>query len=533
MISHKPALREAWFWGVAFIALGLPLSTVLMSVGQFVLAAAWLLSPNLRQRAKATFSRPENVMMMGLWAIHALWLFNSADLAYGWHDLQKKLPLLLIPLFLGAGSPLSVAEHGRVLWLFVVACVAGSLAGVADAFVFDGRGLTDRREMSLFVSHIRMSLMVCVAILVIGQQLVDNWRSWPLVQRATVLATGLWLFYYLVLIESFNGYLAFATLCATVGVWGIFNLNNPKWRWSWAAVVVSLGAASAVYLGNIAKLHYLDRGTDRSALPEWSASGALFSHYGDQIPQRENGYRVFDHVVMTELEAQWPKRSRIAISGSDKKGQPIRATLMRYLTSKGLTKDSIGVWQLAPTDIEAIERGITNYRFNKWWGVERRFDEALWEVDNYLYTGDPGNSSMLQRMVHAKVGWSVFLDNFWFGTGTGDVATEIKTHYAAHAQGLAEGFWARAHNQFITFLLAFGLFGGLLAIAFVVTPAWLNRHCLLYTGFWAVAMVSFFGDDTLETQAGATFYAFFGILLLGTQKKNPGTAMAGQGNDQT
>ena len=531
MINLRPTVREAWFWGTAIIALGLPLSTVLMSVGQFVLAAAWLLSPNLAKRAKAALSNPENLLMMGLWGIHALWLINSNDLGYGWHDLQKKLPLLLLPLFLGAGTMLSPTERNRALWLFVVACVAGSVAGVADAFVFDGRGLADRREMSLFVSHIRMSLMVCVAILFSVQQGVEHWKTWPKIQLVMVLISGLWLFYYLVLIESFNGYLAFASMSVMVGVWGIFNLKKPKWRWCWAAAVGAVALASTVYLGNIVRLHYIDLGTERTTLPERSASGELFSHYGDQIPHRENGNRVFDHVVMPELEAQWPKRSRIAISGSDKKGQPIRATLMRYLTSKGLTKDSLGVWQLAPTDIEAIERGITNYRFNKWWGVERRFDEALWEVDNYLYTGDPGNSSMLQRMVHAKVGWSVFLDNFWLGTGTGDVATEIKTHYAAHAQGLAEGFWARSHNQFITFLLAFGILGGALAIAIVVVPAIINRQNLLYLGFWAVAMASFFGDDTLETQAGATFYAFFGVILPLIQKKIPGSEVTGRGNE--
>jgi hypothetical protein len=45
----------------------------------------------------------------------------------------------------------------------------------------------------------------------------------------------------------------------------------------------------------------------------------------------------------------------------------------------------------------------------------------------------------------------------------------------------------------------------------------LNKiHDFLYITFFIVAAVSFFTEDTLETQAGVTFYAFFNSFLLFT-----------------
>lgn len=516
------------YWGSILLVVGLPLSTVLMSIGQFVLAGNWLLERRYAERIGLLKGNRVALGLMSMWVVHIIWFIPSTDLGYAWRDAQTKLPLLLLPLFFITSTRLKRSEAIEVLWMFVVACSAGALAGAADFYGFHSEVMTDRRELSLFTSHIRLSLMLCVAIAFASHQLYANRNTWPWVTKVVVIATIGWMFWFLVLLESFNGYLAFAGMCAAVAIWGMVNVRMPLIRRMWLGAVTMAAIASAVYLVKIAKLHFQSVPIDWERAPYFTANGRPYGFWLDE-PQRENGHRVWFFVSMEELEQQWPQRSSIPIDSADHKGQPIRFTLMRYITSLGLAKDSVAVHALLASDVQAIENGVTNYRFKKTWGVERRFDEALWEVENYLITVRPGNSSMIQRLVHAQAGWAIFRQNLLIGTGTGDVRSAFSAYYLSHDTGLEEKFWARTHNQFLTFLLTFGIVGGLWCIAVLILPLAANRRDVLFVAVWTVATVSMFGDDTLETQAGATFVAFF-ITFLSTYRaagtENPATDSA-------
>lgn len=504
--------RRAVYWGSILLVVGLPLSTVLMSIGQFVLAGNWLLERRYAERIRLLRGNWIALALMSIWAVHIIWLIPSADLGYGWHDAQMKLPLLLLPLFFFTSIRLKESESNEVLWMFVVACAAGALAGAADFYGFHSEVMTDRRELSLFTSHIRFSLMLCVAMAFATHQFFYRRESWPLVVKWAVIATIAWLFWFLVLLESFNGYLAFAGMWAAVAIWGIVHVRRPVVRRFWLASVALVTVTSALYLVNIAKLHFESAPVDWERVPHFTANGRPYGFWWDE-PQRENGHRVWFFMSMEELEQQWPQRSTIPIDSVDHKGQPIRYTLIRYITSLGWAKDSLAVHTLTTNDVRAIENGVTNYRFRKTWGVERRFDEALWEAENYLITGRPGNSSMIQRLVHVRAGWALFLENWLIGTGTGDVRTAFMNYYRTHYTGLEQKFWARTHNQLLTFLLTFGIIGGPWCIVALMIPLARNRRNVLFVAVWMVSMVSMFGDDTLETQAGATFVAFFFTFL--------------------
>ena len=74
----------------------------------------------------------------------------------------------------------------------------------------------------------------------------------------------------------------------------------------------------------------------------------------------------------------------------------------------------------------------------------------------------------------------------------------------------------RGHQQYLTLWISFGVFGFLLAMVSWVAPAVITggwRHPV-YLAFAFIFLVSCFTDDTLETQPGATFYAFFQALFL-------------------
>ncbi|MFM7900421.1 MAG: hypothetical protein ACKPAD_00375, partial [Bacteroidota bacterium] len=84
----------------------------------------------------------------------------------------------------------------------------------------------------------------------------------------------------------------------------------------------------------------------------------LVTDYGNA--QLENGYYVWKNLCEEELRQQWNKRSEMPYDGRDRKNNELRMTLIRFLTSKGLQKDSAAIASLTDQEIMAIESGIAN-----------------------------------------------------------------------------------------------------------------------------------------------------------------------------
>ena len=73
-----------------------------------------------------------------------------------------------------------------------------------------------------------------------------------------------------------------------------------------------------------------------------------------------------------------------------------------------------------------------------------------------------------------------------------------------------------AHNQYLGICVALGLIGFIIFIVGLIYPAIvLSGFKDYYFGiFFLIMIISMFSDDTLETQAGVTLFAFFYSLLL-------------------
>jgi O-antigen ligase len=190
------------------------------------------------------------------------------------------------------------------------------------------------------------------------------------------------------------------------------------------------------------------------------------------------------------------------------------------MTSKNLRKDSTGVWQLTAQDIKNIEGGMTNYLFESK-GLYPRLYQSVWEFDQYLKNGAVNAHSLSQRIYYLKTAFSIIHDNFWFGVGTGDAQIEFNKKYAQNDAPLSDMWKLRSHNQFVAFFVTFGLLGFVIIIAsFIYLPftekRWRNFYFVM---FYMVALLSFLNEDTLETQAGATFFAFFVAFFIYAQPK--------------
>ena len=105
----------------------------------------------------------------------------------------------------------------------------------------------------------------------------------------------------------------------------------------------------------------------------------------------------------------------------------------------------------------------------------------------------------------------------WAGTGVGSQNNTYDAIYTEHGTKLDEEYqWLHAHNQFLSFAVTLGIPFTLFFIFSLWWPARNMRRwrSYLYLAFFIIVVLSFLDDDTLETQQGATFYAFFNCLLL-------------------
>ncbi len=291
---------------------------------------------------------------------------------------------------------------------------------------------------------------------------------------------------------------------------------TTKKVWLRVSVLLSIvigSLSAAVYVNGIYQNHMLDFPFDSSTLDVYTANGRKYIHQKD-VKLRENGHRVWNNVCLKELKNEWPKRSSVGIFEENKNGYKIRFTLTHYLTSKGLKKDSIGVHALSDEDIKHIENGHTNYKFVTDWGVSRRIDDLFTEIENYHTGGNPNNSSLIQRLTYFKVGLKLFKENVVFGIGSGDVRNAFDSYYAQNDHGLVDKRKGIAHNQYMNIAIGMGVIGLVWFILAFFYPLRFYWKDYLFTCFIIMIAISFLSDNTLDSQAGATLFAFFNSFLM-------------------
>jgi O-antigen ligase len=185
-----------------------------------------------------------------------------------------------------------------------------------------------------------------------------------------------------------------------------------------------------------------------------------------------------------------------------------------------LRKDAQGVMALPDEDIRNIEQGVANYNNWKHPGLHARLSSTLFEYNLYRRFNNPNGGSLSQRIEFTRASFHIIRQHPWFGVGTGDVPQAFAQTYDEIHSPLHEEFRFRAHNQYLAIAVAFGLVG-LAFFLFVLFYPWCSskrNHTYLYMVFLCIMLLSMFPEDTLETQAGATLFAFFESLLLFAKK---------------
>lgn len=494
--------------GLALIAL--PCSEFALSLSQVILLVNWIAEGIVRKdlggRTGRAFTTPVSAVFLSFFALHLVGLLWTTDLKWGLDLCRILLPVLIFGTVLSSVPPITSTQM-RALLLLGAWSVVGSTI-VCLVLKHDMLALGNYRELSMFISHIRLALMLCMSIAVFVHYRPSNW---PL--RVAHLAGIVWCAFFLDLLSSL---IAFVVLTALTFMAVLhWTRNASRWmRMGAAALLIGAGAAALCYGRARMRAFEQVEHVDLARLDERSAGGEVYYH--DRVaPQRENGHYVWIHVADLELARGWSRRSTMPFNGKDSLGQPLRSTLIRYLASMGQRKDSLGLKALSPEDVHRIGMGVTSVLEGRQGPLQARIDQVLYELESARTTGDPSAHSVTMRLAFLRTGASIAKANWVHGVGTGDTQAAFDKAYEEIHSPLLQRWRLRAHNEYLTLVISFGLFGGVCCLFCWWWPA-LRMHAFEQPLFiaWAIIFVlSCFTEDTLETQMGATFFALYYTLF--------------------
>ncbi len=508
------SFRTLYTFAFIIIAVSLPLSKFLTSIGIFLLAAVWLAEGQFARKLEMGKNAKNLWVFLSIYLIHIIWLIFSTDYKYGLHDMQMKLPLLVLPIMMTTIKPID-EKHKRYLFgFFILALMAIAIIGTFVLLGYGKKPVTDAREISVFISHIRLSLMMNLGIFIAIWMLLHKDGRLFKHENIALIVIIILLSSFLFLLKSLTGIVVFIFLIVFSLIWIARRIRNRGVRYLIATIITSIILLIILYVALcFSRFNNIEK-TDFSNLEKKTVSGHLYMH--DTLNKNtENGHYVWIFICEDELKKTWDQRSKFEYSGVDKKGQGIKYTIIRYLTSRGLRKDSVGVSLLTGKDISLIESGVANYIYGNKWEMYPYIYRVFWEIDTYNKGENPAGHSVAQRWIYLNIAKEIIHGHFWLGIGTGDVQKEFNKVYESQYKNIPEHWRRRAHNQFLTFWVSFGIIGLVLILIAFFIPVLKRINASGYLGyiFILIAVLSMLNEDTLETQAGATFIAFFYSLF--------------------
>jgi O-antigen ligase len=363
-----------------------------------LLVVNWIAAGDLKTKFKNLKESNIFWVLISLFLLHLLGLLYTSNFTYALKDLKIKLPIFFLPIVFITSPSLSIKEFRSILKVLLITALLSSIYGMYYYLRYFQVTFFELREMSQFISHIRLSLLNTIAAFAAFYLLAkNNWRKFSYTNLYYLMA-GIWLFIFNGIMGARMGLVVFFILLL---LGSIFLVIRHKKIW-----------LAAVLLGLMI------------ALP-----------------------------------------------------------ILSYLTLPS---------------------------------IKMRTHEVVYELQSYQLNQDPNGKSIAQRFVYWNIAWDIFKTAPVMGIGTGDVADAFNSYYLANPNLLQQQYQHRAHNQWLTILLTFGILGLILFMLVVFYPLFYKRKYLdyFYIVFFIAFALSLLTEDTLETQAGVTFYALFNCLFL-------------------
>jgi len=455
------------------------------------------------------------MVLCSFYIMHLLGLLYTTNFSYGMEDINKKVPLLLFPLVLSTSAPLVEKEKRMIFFLFMLAVTGATFAG---SYLLITHQIVDIHDISPFIAPVRLGMMIVLSIFILAHYIANQKFSvWSILYGIWI---G-WFLSFLSIMQSLTSAIMVVVICLALLLYAAVRaIRKKKTAIGLLIIVLFAGGilGSAGYVINSYHQYFPKAdAVDRTSLAKQTANGNAYLYFGGNLDDNtENGHYLGEYLCPVELKKEWNKRGTISYDSLDLKGNTLKSTLLRYMTSMNLRKDSTGVWALSQKDINAIEKGVPNYHLNSLSSMNYRLYEAFWEITNYEKGGDINGHSVTMRLEYWRIALILIGRHPIVGCGTGDVRKSFDDYYTASHSTLKPEWRLRSHDQYLETTVGFGIIGFAWFIFSIFYPGIKTKkiYTYFYFIFWMIFMLSLFTEDTLETEAGSTFYAFFNSFFL-------------------
>lgn len=514
--------KNSFFYASVFLfAVSLPFSEFLISLSSGLLLISCILTGRFSQKWEKLKSQPAALLIISIFFVYVFGLLFTRDMPLALYELKKTAFILIVPLSISIGPSISYKIFRKILFSFLAALNVASLISIIRLIFRDQLGIQDIREI-VFVSHIGFSFQLLLGISILIFELYSH-NSIRKSLKYLFIANILYLIVFLFILKSLTGLTAFAGLLFIHLFFIIREIKNRRWK-QFAGIMLTVSILGGFsYLGWCFYSFYDTDNIDFNQLPLRTQSGHLY-HHDLQDKLLENGHYVGLFVCEEELKKSWEERSSMAFNEKDLHGFPVSATLIRYLTSKNLTKDSAGMTKLLPAEIRFVENGIANHIYTKGFSsLYPRIYQTIWELDVYFKTGDPNLKSLAKRIEFVKAAITIIREHPFFGVGTGNWKQSFADAYNENHSILEPIQYGSSHNQYLNYMVKFGILGFLWILFAWVYPLFLTNKQRFYPAVMLLLILGIanFSDSNLEAHMGISFFVFFYSLFLFSETRQP------------
>lgn len=512
---NKIVNSNFFFLTLVAYAFVLPLSPALVSIIGVLLFVVAVIEDNWQNKKVRFKLKGYLLVLFFIFCIYVLSTFLSTHHERSFYDIKKSFFFLILPLAFLIGKDTTSLQKRIIFYAFIFGVIVSILVAIVRYVLSD----LHVHDITL-ISHIRFSFQLILASWFLILSVQFNFNKYSKGTKLGIIVFVVGILGFLFFQQSLTGIIAFIGSFLIYISHVILKLSN-RYR----LIVIML-----VLFLFIIPIHYVYRAynsfynIDRVKLEQLDKFTNLGNNYLHHVQSKwiENGNYVNLYICEEELRTEWNKRAETKFDSIGKNGYPINSTLIRYLTSKGLRKDSEGVSALSNVDLNNIERGMANVIEQNKFSLYPRIYQTVWEYYSYSTCGYVNNQSFSQRLEFAKAALLIVSENLWFGVGTENYKEEFSVAFKKNNVQFNERLYATSHNQYLNYMVKFGLIGFIIIMSLIIYPIVKTKvyRNLLFQLFIVFLFVANFADSNFESHNGSAFFVFFFCFFLTMGKLN-------------
>ena len=499
-----------WFFVSAVIfTLCLPFSQALVSISSGILLFMAIAEDSWKNKIERIKNNRILFFIISIYGLYLVSAILSGNISDSFYDLRKTLFFLVIPMAFILGKPISNAQKGFLLYSFSFALIVATFIALVRWSNSQEYSNFEVHKASL-ISHIRFSFQILLAFWFFILHFQKNKEELSRNTRILFLVPAAYFLGFIFFQQSLTGLIA---LGGSIVFYIFILLIKVKHRIRnvllFAGILFVI--SPLIYVIGCVKIFYDFDKIDQNNLPALTKSGNPYS-YDFSSKMVENGHYVYLFVCEKEMREEWNKISEHKFDSIGKNGFPVHSTLVRYLTSKDLKKDSEGIKALNEKDIKNIENGIANSIYSdRKLSIYPRIYQTIWEYYVYTHTGYVNYQSFSQRIIYGKTALSIIKKHFWFGVGTAKWKDAFSAEYKLNFPQLNNNLYGSSHNQYLNYMVKFGFAGFILIMFFIIYPIIQRQkyHETLFLIFLIFMFIANFADSNFESHMGGAFFVFF------------------------